>query len=376
MSLILTDIPYESHPSFSGVSFNEDKTTLSLALALQTAVEDCRRKAHISSYDIDFIIKKNVYPALEALKRHMLLEAGVGSLQGKFIDAFFGKLLKLLIEDLLLTARRGTHAKVDGGPNVATVFNALVDNGFILLRYPQEAVNHLHELMKPFKELLWSRYQNGERIRENLQINSWHPSINNALRQIFNEPTVVTALENYMGLKVGYTGVSFELSTPDEDWWRGRHPGHESPETVYMHLDQSSALPKMLLYLSDVTPENGATTVLNVPLGGPLLGQAAGRAMDTTFILDDNHKTPDHLLKYDWGRRFFAALPKPLRAVGHFGHDLLPGSPWEDMIVKNRIIMTGPPGTCAVFDGARVVHRGSNCVAGIRWAFQVIYGPV
>lgn len=143
-----------------------------------------------------------------------------------------------------------------------------------------------------------------------------------------------------------------------------------------MHLDQSTLAPKMLCYLSDVKPANGATTVFNLPLQGPLLAQAAGRAMDTGFKLGDEHHVTQHLLSQPWGRECFAMLPKPLRGVGHFGNDILPGSPLEDLMVRNRVVMTGDPGTCVVFDGARVVHRGSNCTEGTRWAFQVVYGPV
>jgi len=78
----------------------------------------------------------------------------------------------------------------------------------------------------------------------------------------------------------------------------------------------------------------------------------------------------------DAGRRCFAALPKEMRCIGHFGNDILANSPEEAFIVANRTVMTGPAGTFVLFDGARVAHRGGIVKAGHRWALQVIYSKV
>jgi len=68
------------------------------------------------------------------------------------------------------------------------------------------------------------------------------------------------------------------------------------------------------------------------------------------------------------------ALPTSLRFNSHFGWDVLPSSEVEARVASREVVMTGPPGTAIVFDGARLLHRGGLIDSGERIVLQVIFG--
>jgi hypothetical protein len=183
--------------------------------------------------------------------------------------------------------------------------------------------------------------------------------------------------------KARVVGVAVELSVPGSTWWRNAIGDGQGPTTLYAHFDYSIDAPKAIVYLSDVRSENGPTSCyprIYEELTLSPLQDAIGRVVLT---VGDN---PDSPLSDAYGKAYhqsmssplfrahFMALPQALRFNSHFGWDVSPSSEIESQLTQREIVMTGPPGTTIVFDGARLLHRGGLVASGERIALQVIFG--
>lgn len=374
----LSSIRYESHPAFAGVQFDADPAITHLADELSAAIEATCRRAKLPSTDVQHRFKTQIAPAADRLfaalkekNRHIAVFA-------EFADRLQRQVMMIVAEDIGVVADRAIHAYVDRSARADAVADSLWDRGHWFGRFDEAAINALDAAVASHKKMLWELHEGQHRIdRENLSINQWDGMTAEALNAVFNEPDIVAGISNYMGAPYAYSGCAFELSVPGTVWWSNRYGRNdESAEAAYFHLDQSSVFPKMLCYLSDVDEENGATSLLSVDLEHSNLSWTTGRALDGIHV-DPNRGIDTNMAKMivasDLGRRCFAALPKEMRCLGHFGNDLLAGSPEERYLLNNRTVMTGPKGTFVVFDGSRTGHRGGIVNARHRWAFQVIY---
>lgn len=377
MSFAMARIKYEHHPAYADEHFNTDVRASELARQADAAVTLLQRQSMLPSTDVKTEFERFVVPALDALFEHLK-----AAYRDDYRQIFFGQLSDkvslLLKEDFRIAGSRGTHCYSKKSDRADALFDELLGAGFFLGRFADgESFKALGKAMAPYQATLMARYKDeGRTDRTSLSFNEWPRDVHEIMRSVFEEPDIVAALSNYMGMRIRFGGAAFELSVPEARWWRSRYGiEEESMEAAYFHLDQSSIYPKMLCYLSEVGPGNGPTSILPFDLEDSAFVSAFARAMDSQFDLGEGRINPNHLLKLDWGRRCLAALPKELCCVAHFGNDCMVGSEEERLIRESQVKMIGPPGQYIVFDGARMAHRGGNVTEGHRWAFQVIYGP-
>lgn len=374
----LSSIRYERHPAFAGVHFDDDPAIAHLADELSAASEATCKRAKLPSTDFQNQLKTLVAPAADRLFVALKEKNRNIAVFAEFADKLQRQLMMVLGEDVGILADRAVHAYVDCSARADEVADSLWDRGHWFGRFDEIAINALDAAVASHKKLLWERHEDQHRIdRENLSINQWDGMTAEALGAVFNEPDIVAGISNYMGAPYAYSGCAFELSVPGTVWWNNRYGrDDESAETAYFHLDQSSVFPKMLCYLCDVDEENGATSLLSVDFKHSNLSWATGRALDGIHVepnRGDDTSMAKMLVCSDLGRRCFAALPKEMRCLGHFGNDLLAGSAEERYLLNNRTVMIGPKGTFVVFDGSRTGHRGGIVNTRHRWAFQVVY---
>jgi hypothetical protein len=380
-SIGLSTIRYEDHPAFAGVPFNDDPQIEMLCRELSAALDVVRERAKLPSTNVVHQMTKRVVPAAEQLFAALTEKYRTIDVFGGFAQRLKQKLVELAAEDLAVCADRGTHAYIDHSPQADAITEALHGSGFWLGWFDPASVKLLNEAVARTKVLLQQRHQSeGRTDRETLSTNVWDAESNHKLAAVFNEPAIITGISNYMGASYAYSGCGFELSVPGTTWWRNRYgSGNESRETAYYHVDQSSQYPKLICYLSDVTEENGPTSLVSVGLSQSLLSSLAGRALDGISVDPDrgvDTNMAKMLVSTEAGRLCFGALPKEMRCLGHFGNDILAGSSEERYIVSNRSIMLGSAGTFVVFDGSRTAHRGGIVRSSNRWAFQVVYARV
>ncbi len=225
----------------------------------------------------------------------------------------------------------------------------------------------------------------GKLRREDLSVNSG-PTVR-ALTKILNREFkalgVLDAVSAYTGRKTRVTGLALELSLPQATWWQNAIPGLErAPHTLYAHVDETISCPKSIVYLTDVTEQNGPTSCYPGAYEAMQLNalqEIIGRIVGTVGSGADSPLKQYYVKQYHQSvnsenfRRHFMRLPSYLRFNSHIGWDVLPGSELESTLAAAERKMTGPAGTFIAFDGARLLHRGGLMQEGERVALQVIF---
>lgn len=373
----LSKVPYETHPAFSGIRFDEDPAIKEATDRLSHALEEIRRRSVLPSTNVKYLLEERVGPALQELFGKLRDKNSDIDIFSDFADRLKSEMIKLITEDYDIFARRGTYSYAECTQKADLISESLFKKGFFIGRYSLESVGILESAVIAEKNMLSENYKFGKRNREDLSVNLWKPSQESLLNSVFGAKDICDGLSNYMGSDYVYSGCAFELSMPNLDWWKNRYQrDDESEPSAYYHLDMNSPYPKMLCYLSAVTEKNGATSLLDASLDDSTLSWIAGRALDKVREDPNRGGTIDMtslITGTELGRICFSRLPKEMRCIGHFGNDILKNSNEEAFILKNQKVMTGEPGTFAVFDGTRVAHRGGIVHEGSRWAFQAIY---
>jgi hypothetical protein len=228
----------------------------------------------------------------------------------------------------------------------------------------------------------------GELTRADLSVNSGGTvrSIRAVLNREFKALGVLDAVSAYTGRKTRVGGLALELSVPQATWWKNSISGLErAPRTLYAHLDETISCPKAIVYLSDVTEQNGPTSCYPRAYEAMQLNplqELIGRVIGTVGTLPDSPLKDYYAKQYHQSmnsenfRRHFMRLPESLRFNSHLGWDVLPGSELENQLAENERKMTGPAGTFIAFDGARLLHRGGLMQQGERVALQVVFSDL
>ena len=148
------------------------------------------------------------------------------------------------------------------------IYMALQDQGICVIGPKEQAFNKVSDLVKPAVEEL--RHRRGEKRQggrafiesratvlrtENLQLFD-------AVESLFRDCGVLDAVSAYTGRRVRVVDINPQVNDQTDDFWRRAFPDMENyrTDTAYFHRDASGGDVKAIIYLSDVTPENGPFT--------------------------------------------------------------------------------------------------------------------
>ena len=135
------------------------------------------------------------------------------------------------------------------------------------------------------------------------------------------------------------------------------------PKHNNLHIDPLEGVVKALIYLSDVTEENGPTQYLpksNRFIYDPLQ-TIFSRAISTGSYCQNKSS-----------RASIFRLPKKLRVTTNFGRLIKDGSSLEKYLTKNLAVLTSDIGNTMIFDPGAGVHNGPLVKKGHRISLQVI----
>lgn len=255
-------------------------------------------------------------------------------------------------------------------------------------RLPQAAVAELRNLAERELGQFRANAAAGRLKREDLSVNSGSTvrAIRDVLNREFKALGVLDAVGAFTGRKTRVIGLALELSVPQATWWKNAIAGLERPpRTLYAHLDETISCPKSIVYLSDVTEQNGPTGCYPGAYEAMQLNplqEMIGRAVGTVGTRPDSPLKDYYAKQYHQSvnsenfRRHFMRLPECLRFNSHMGWDVLPDSELESHLAASERKMTGPAGTFIAFDGACLLHRGGLMEQGERVALQVIFSDL
>jgi hypothetical protein len=251
----------------------------------------------------------------------------------------------------------------------------LVENSFVCGRLPGADMDRIGGAAAPYVDALKDRLKDkiaqGEPIGFKMVNTVLDPnadaaiwtSVNDALR----EEGLLEMVRVFHGaIWSKLNSLAIFVNPPN---WTGpafRDQSAETPPTAGMHIDSNGkCYLKMILYLNEVGPEQGPTSVVpgshEWDSGG--LERIHRRAFDRSKLLGRKQLDRQKLL----------SLPKALQVKAEFGGDLLPDSPQTQALLANEFVSTGERGHYTVFN-PEAVHRGGAVRSGERIALQITLG--
>lgn len=207
-------------------------------------------------------------------------------------------------------------------------------------------------------------------------------ALGHAIERAMREAGVLDVLSELKRNKMGIMGTGLEYSRTGQAWHTGLYSdlGLTDSPFKYLHVDEADHLPKAMIYATTVNEEHGPTHV--VP---------ESNLWDRSEFLFTMHKALDRITIDRYGkhylgsryrliprdpdlRKIFMSLPKAFQGSSHMGDDILPGSQWANQIISREIkFVPENRQKSMVFNGCRVLHRGSVVQSGERLALQVIF---
>jgi hypothetical protein len=255
-------------------------------------------------------------------------------------------------------------------------------------KLPQAGVAELQEIASNALVTLRANAAAGLLRREDLSVNAGRTvhHIRDVLNREFSRLGVLDGLSAYTGRKTKVTGLALELSVPQATWWGNAIKGLDRPpKTLYAHVDESISFPKAIVYLTDVTKENGPTGCYPGAYEAMDLNPLQEIVGRVVAIVGSRSGSPLHdyyakqyhqSMSSERFRQHFMRLPPSIRFNSHLGWDVAPESELEGSLANNERLLTGVAGTFIAFDGAKLLHRGGMIKEGERVALQVIFSDL
>jgi hypothetical protein len=180
----------------------------------------------------------------------------------------------------------------------------------------------------------------------------------------------------YLGCEMEWKYCALEFSHESQRWYRDCYAdaGLPTSKTVYMHLDADTEMVKGMLYLQDVSEEQGPFRYIrgssNWERSPCTLAIHKGFDSVENEVFEMEPSRLDYKLGYyrprfklPEYRKHLMTLPALFRGTTHFGDDVVDASPLSSSLLS--------AGTILVFDGSSGIHRGGQVVRGERWAVQI-----
>jgi hypothetical protein len=301
-----------------------------------------------------------------------------------FTDELCSRSFRVAVDQIdFLRAKRSTGiARLQG----AEVGRHMPVDRFFFGQLERNDICDLQARANELVEVFRKKADQGHLTREDLSVNAG-PTIDRlvaAFHSIFQSNGVLDAVSAYTGRHMLVGGLSLELSDARANWWHNQLPTDGHPKTMYMHLDESIAIPKAIVYLSDVAARHGPTSCFPSALDQMALNPLADTLGRIINSLSDSSSPlagylNDTIYHQAMGsaklRALFMGLPRELRFNSHLGWDVVPGSDLENYLVSIEETLTGPAGSYVVFDGGRLFHRGGLITEGQRVVCQITFSP-
>jgi hypothetical protein len=248
-------------------------------------------------------------------------------------------------------------------PEGARVLSVLSRDGIAGVHLTADQKTKLNEQLAPYlTELRKKRAAQTKRSFEGNQrwINRHEGgALYAALDQILTQSGVMDGARGYLKRPVEIKHLTLQINDKDDSFHYNKFTdvGLKEPSTNYMHLDTSEQMLKCMIYLNEVSAQNGGFCF--VP---------GSHRLNIGWFEGVVRRTNDRagLSGYDPAmRRLFTALPAPLRFKCTFGADLLDSDPMTRELAQAERQFTSEDGDVFLFDNLGI-HRGALISAGER----------
>ena len=378
---------YQSHPAFKFDAASWEVSADVLATFNENYVAARQMGATLDSRSSE-ALRVDCLRALDAVFTSMQSQC-VDEFEARFLQELRDECVRLLEEEFAWYVKqpRPGFVEFEDDRALQQAVRMQVERHYFG-RLSQGAVEEMRSLGAKELDRFRANAAAGKLTREDLSVNSGPAvsAIRDVLNREFKSLGVLDAAGAYTGRKTRVIGLALELSLPQATWWNNAIQGLDRPpKTLYAHLDEGISYPKSIVYLSDVTEQNGPTGCYPGAYEAMHLNplqEMIGRVVGTVGNGLDSPLRPYYAKQYHQSmnserfRRHFMRLPALLRFNSHMGWDVTPGSELETSLADSEHKMTGAAGTFIVFDGARLLHRGGLMQQGERVALQVVFSDL
>jgi hypothetical protein len=337
------------------------------------------------------------HPAYETLVRSASLKARFGSLLGfsKYLGVILCKRLisyelipghlrkprsaSGVVRLLSKAARNALRNLVPRQPGTATsneghaVQRALGLDGVCVAQVGTPQLAQISAAAQPlYDELRKARGTRAEGGRDFDESRSYalrtaHAELFAAVESTLTLSGILDGVSAYIGRPASLIDVNPQINDKSDDFWRrifADLPAAERP-VAYLHRDATGGDIKAILYMCDVTAENGPFSYV---IGSQKVN--SGRVGDWIEQTNDQ-SSYSGTGRLNRGR--FAALPAFLRRKCAFGNDVLPGTEVSQRLLGAEWTISAPRGSIVLFD-TKGFHRGGMVNQGERLVLTCVLG--
>lgn len=247
------------------------------------------------------------------------------------------------------------------------ILDGIERNGIVAVRLPAAKVAEMAEKLQPYfaelEQRLASKSLDDRKFDETrLWIDSdKDPGIYQWFNEAMRSVGIVEAASAYLKRPVTVAHIVPQINDTSDNFWANHFvdAGVEDSVCDYCHVDATYNLLKMIIYVNEVTEENG-------PFSYVKGSHKAARGFWDGMIRRANDYAGLSWTKRQY-RELFFALPRALQRKGAFGADIPNDSVYVRPILENELCVTSANGNGVLFDPGGI-HRGGMVRSGRRLA--------
>ena len=235
-------------------------------------------------------------------------------------------------------------------------------NGFFVKHLTEERVKQINDqLGADIHRLLNKEPVRSFRAYDRSEFYTSGPNVK-LIDDTLRESGSIQAAEEYFGFSMRVFSVTLHISFPDDVHFNQVFSDKKyTPKTCGLHYDPKSGTIKSILYLKNITEDDGPFTYLPKTHNfiNPPLERLSAKANCTTNYLD----SPE-------ARASFMKLPEKMRKTSIFGTLTDDSDELSNKILEREKPFLSEDGDVIVFDPG-MQHRGGMCKSGRRISLQI-----
>lgn len=316
--------------------------------------------------------QKSLAQLQEIMLRHLTdnqaRSAALGALEKTSQDLYHRNLLRL-------TSRSDQNKSTATSPPL----DHLKEKRFSLTQVNSQSIKTMREDLDPYIQQIKASSDRLQFNYRDIPLPMRGAFWSEAIKAIHNAG-FLSAASQFLGYQVEPWYCALGYAKSSDTWWHSPYSdiGLPTSDLTYLHVDKGYDIVKCIIYLDEVTEENGPFSYFTGPP-------------------DERMKFQDQFycyLDYEWVKRYKPDLPNPkqyyrkhclspkfreefvnlpqfFRGSSHFGDDILNGSELSQSLLKNENKVTSDLGNCFLFFGSDLLHRGGMVKKGERLALQL-----
>lgn len=277
-----------------------------------------------------------------------------------------------------------SHSKKPGTDDKIT--NALNEDGIFKFNFPPELIRRINDSLEIKKiELRKKKKENPKKMDCSISLPFDLKTWKIIEEEILSPNKIYDQLEKYFGKPMIPYYYMVQISTDEDTWYKDCYAdkGIPTSDSVYMHFDETFQGVKLIIYLSDVSEENGPFKFLenSHKIDMSISRKLYYKGFDSRFYynyLNEPEYYNDNFyyrpqFQNEKFRRQLMKLPPILRGSSHFGDDIIDGSEQAKRLKEMEVTVLSSPFNGFIFNGGDVVHRGSQLKKGERFVIQMAF---